>query len=652
MNQLELFGKNIKVQVNSNLSLTILSRDGGLLWESSKTQTPAIVVRAGDANPRTILLTDATNVSSSAFDDGKYRGHSVRLSDFGEFDIVVKLTFAIDPTADELMLLAEQVGGSDTVMNANHFYRFEKPVTDGGYMVLPHGSGYLIPADCPDELPGTGSKGGIIGGRWSMPMFGMVRGDKQPPTPFSKGDDGMCAIVETWWDCDVEAEHLPSNLSALNFNWVGSLGKLSYPRRLLLRFAKEMDYVSMGKLYREYAQKQGLLRTLEEKAAETPVIQKYMKNILFRWPAWNTEEDSAVLKDIRTLQQMGFGINFFFPKWSSAGYSPERGTATTANAGWQAYLLQNPVPGGWKSLADFADALCELNCVIQGFVNPRSQDAEGPEFDAERWPCNSDGKPIHDLSTHDALERTKSVLDNIESKGLKYDVLYYDGYSAHYPLQEDFSPSHPQTRRQTYEVQNACFAETRRHGIMPAAELARFWCMADCDFFFFTDWSSDRLSNTPVQGAPAPVGESIPLFQIVFHDCYMAGFSGGGYALYSPGYDWWGNRTPRLYELLFASAPAHNWLPEGHVPIQDWDSDTAQQRWSWLKRWSSYYRKIAMSAMVSHQFLSSDKKQQRIEFANGVAVEFNMVTNELRVEGVAEFSGDWEKPEELGDFQY
>ena len=98
-----------------------------------------------------------------------------------------------------------------------------------------------------------------------------------------------------------------------------------------------------------------------------------------------------------------------------------------------------------------------------------------------------------------------------------------------------------------FEAQNACFAETRRRGIMPAAELARFWCIPNCDYFFFTDWSSDRLSNTPVQGASAPVGEPIPLFQLAFHDCYMAGFSGGGYSVYSPGYDWWERTEHRDY---------------------------------------------------------------------------------------------------------
>ena len=636
MNQLELAGKDIKVLVNDNLEMTVLRTDGQLVWESSKSQPPTVEVRTGGADSRRMLLSSAAHVSVSTFDDGKYQGHTVRLDDFENVDIVLELIFAIDKQKNELMIQVGQVGGSDTVVSIEHFYRFEKPVADGGYMVLPHGSGYLIPADCLDELPGRGHHGGLIGARWTLPMFGMVR-----------GNDAICTIVETWWDCEVFAEHAPGSQSTLDFHWRGSLGKLDYPRRFIIRFAEGMDYAAMAKLYREYAKGQGLLRTLKEKAVQTPVIRSYINNILLRWPAWNTEDGSAVLADIRRLQEIGFGVNFFFPKWSSVGYSPETNAPTTANAGWQAYLQPNPVPGGWKSLVDFADAAHDLGCAIQGFVNPRTQEPDGPEYDEARWPRNVKEQPIRDLSVHDALDRMKRVFDNIEAKELKYDVLYYDGYSAYHPLPEDYSPSHPITRRQTYEAQNACFAETRRRGIMPGAELARFWCMADCDYFFFTDWSSDRLSNTPVQGAPAPVGTPIPLFQLVFHDCYIAGFSGGGYALYSPGYDWWADRTPRLYEFLFASAPAYNWLPEGHVPVNDWDSDWSQRRWTWLKRWNSYYRAIAISEMVSHQFLSADRKQQRIKFANGVVAEFNMATNELRVENVEGFSGEWEKPEVL-----
>ena len=636
MQQLALSGRRIRALINQDLRLAISAHDGRRTWESSQSLVPSAVVRHGDETPRTVSLAAAEDVAVSAFDDGTYRGHTVRLADVQGADVALELIFGIDSGTDELMLQVAQIGGADTVVDMEHFYRFEKPVSDGGYVVLPHGSGYLIPADCSDDFPGNAEKNWMVGAGWSLPLFGMVG-----------GNDGMCAIVETWWDSEVKAEHIPGDRSTLDFHWRGSLGKLSYPRRLLLRFAEGMDYVAMAKLYRNHARTQGLVRTLEEKAQQTPVIRRYIQGMLLRWPAWDSEHADQVLADIGRLRGMGFDLNFFFPKWSSAGYAPGRNTATTSDGVWQGHFLRDPVPGGWPALAAFQDAVRARGCVVQGFTSLQTQKPDAPEYDEARWAVGATGERCPWLSTHDAVDRNRRMLDNMETCGLKPDVLYYDGYAAHNAPPEDFSRSHPVTRREVFEAQNACFAEARRRGIMPGAELARFWCMADCDYFFFADWSSDRLTNEPNEGASKPVGEPIPLFQLVFHDCYSAGFSSGGYALYAAGYDWWADWTPRLYELIFCSAPAHNWLPDGHVPVRDWENEKTQRRWTWLKRWSAFYRAIATSEMVSHKFLSPHRKNQRIEFANGVAAEFDTAANVFRVHGVSGFTGEWESANEL-----
>ena len=649
MRPFNITSDDIAIRVNEDLSLTVRRKDGRMLWVTSQTHPPTLTIRRGEDESFQLPLGSGQD-GFTEFDDGTHRGQTVRLSGFAGSDVVLDLTLAVGrsaptldgdgrktaPAADELLVQAAQVGGTDIVVSLEHLYQLEKPVSDGGCLVVPHGSGYLTPADCPDELPGEGHVGGFIGARWTLPLFGIVR-----------GQDSICVLVDTWWDCEVEATHAPGDQSSLAFHWRGSLGKLAYRRRFRVQFAEGLDYVGMAKIYREQARREGLLRTLEEKAADTPGIRHDLDTILYRWPAWNPDDGPVVLDELRALREMGFGIKFFFPKWSSAGYSPERGLPTSAHAGWQSLQLETPVPGGWEVLVGLADAVHQLGCSIQGFIGPRSQDRDGPGYEEDRWPRDLEGQPIHDLSTHDAVERLSPGLDNFEARGLKLDTLYFDGYSAFGPLVEDFSPNHPVTRRMTFEAQNACFAETRRRGIVPAGELTRFWCMADCDHFFFTDWSSDRLANTPVQGAPAPVGEPIPLFQLVFHDCFFAGFSGGGYALYSAGYDWWEDRTPRLYELLFAAAPAYNWLPDGEVPIGDLKRASVQRKLDWLKRWHAYYRAIATSEMVSHAFLSDDRTLQQVEFANGVIATFNMAANEFRVMNTPGFSGDWEQPEQF-----
>ena len=254
---------------------------------------------------------------------------------------------------------------------------------------------------------------------------------------------------------------------------------------------------------------------------------------------------------------------------------------------------------------------------------------EGSAYDPDRYPLDSEGGRGRLLSGWDAAERMGMIFDSLEHHGLGLDAMYYDGFAAHGGLPEDFSPSHRMTRRGNLEAETACFAETRRRGLVPGAELARFWAVGECDFFFFTDWASDRLSNEPTRGCAAPAGMPVPLFQLVFNDCFMAGFSGGGYSAYASGYDWWKDRTPRLYELLFASAPSYNWLPYPVVPMVNWGSEQQRAKQQWLVRWSAFHRTVAFAEMVSHQFLDGDGSRQRTGFANGVEAEFDFAGEPL-----------------------
>ena len=633
--EITLTGKRIRAGLDDALRIFVEGTDGRPLWESSRRRPPRLIAATG-RGPIELPLAAAASVVSEPWEEGRFRGPRLRLGGYEGADLAVGLFLGIDADAGELLVQVEQLGGPDTASAVRDLYRIEKPVGRGGWMLLPHGSGYLVPAGGADELPGAAAPGGLVGTRWALPLFALAAADRS-----------LCALVDTWWDCDVTAEHAPGEFSALSFNWEASLGRLAYPRRLLLRFAEDADYAGMAKWYRGRASAAGLVRPLAEKAEQTPAVRAYAGNVLYRWPAWNPDDGEAVLGDVRRLRGDGIGVNFFFPKWSPAGYSPEEGTPTTCTAGWQAYLHPDPVPGGWDTLVRLERRLHDLGCLVQGFVNPGMQVPEGSAYDPDRYPRDSEGRQGRLLSGWDAAERMGTIFDSLERRGLGLDAMYYDGFSAHGGLPEDFSPSHRMTRRGNLEAETACFAETRGRGLMPGAELARFWAIGECDFFFFTDWASDRLSNEPTRGCAAPVGMPVPLFQLVFHDCFMAGFSGGGYSAYAGGYDWWKDRTPRLYELLFASAPSYNWLPYPVVPMVNWGSEQQRAKQRWLVRWSAFHRAVAFSEMVSHRFLDADGSRQRTGFANGVEAEFDFAGNRFRIEGAGGFDGAWEVPPEL-----
>ena len=71
------------------------------------------------------------------------------------------------------------------------------------------------------------------------------------------------------------------------------------------------------------------------------------------------------------------------------------------------------------------------------------------------------------------------------------------------------------------------------------------------------------------------------------------------------------------------------------------------RRLRWLKKWHAYYQSVCYAEMTSHRFLDARRKLQRVEFANGVAAEFDLDRGLYRVQGVAGFAGDWEQPEQI-----
>ncbi len=624
-------GRRFSVRVRNDLGLEILNRDGGVVWETSRKKKPQMtVVSSPPKREVSVELEQAERRVSEPYAEGDRAGYRVVLSSFPGTDVRIELLLAMED--DELLVQVAQKDGEDRLRGIDHLYCLEKPTSEGGYLLLPHGSGYLIPADLTEELPASISpQGNLVWGRYSLPLFALV-----------KDRYSLYTIVESFWDCSVDSTHLPGQVSSLDFNWLPSLGKIGYPRRFLMRFAEDLDYVGIAKAYRKYVQGRGRFRTLREKQQLTPSLKRYIQGFEYRWIYWQPDREAQVLNDIRDFQKEGLKVNFFFPKWSSG--TPEKSDANS----WQAFLREEPVPGGWETLVRLAQSARDEGALIKIFINPNANLKGAPGYDPAKASRNADGG-LHPCPTFwgDGMspafgpESLRRALDSAQSHGFQFDALYFDGYALHGGHPEDFSPQHPVTRRGVVEKQQECLRVTRDRGLIPGAELARFWCIPESDFFFFTDWSRDIL----------PVGEPVPLFQLVFHECYVACFSGGGYGKY----DWPETKNPRLYELLFGAAPGYNWmLPygedfpgyglEGSVPIQEWDSPAMRNRMEWLKRWSAYFQATTHAEMTSHEFLNERRTWQRVRFSNGVEAEFDMEEGLCRVSGVDGFSGDWEQP--------
>ena len=68
---------------------------------------------------------------------GRHAGYRILLTGYADADVTLALTVALDADDDELLIGIEQVGGEHAVQRVDHLYRFERPVAQGGHLVLP-----------------------------------------------------------------------------------------------------------------------------------------------------------------------------------------------------------------------------------------------------------------------------------------------------------------------------------------------------------------------------------------------------------------------------------------------------------------------------------------------------------------------------------
>lgn len=325
-----LEGNDLTVGVDENLALTVYRGPGNPMWSTQESSTPAVTAQpSGGEATRPISLGGAAGRSAERFDDGQFRGHRIHLQDLAGADVELDLILALAPWG-ELLVEVKQVGGSDTVQSVANLYSWSVKPGAESYLVVPHGSGYMIRCDSPEPV----RLSGFVGAAWSLPLFGIVRGDQT-----------CYQVIETWWDAKVSVEHTPGNGSRLTLDWEASLGKLAYPRRVLIRFAENLDHLGMAKAYRRLLIERGELSTLAERAEKLPGLRPFLSGMEYRHVPWDPEKQSVALDNIRRFQESGLPVTFFHPKWPAPGREP---------GGWQEFLQEEPVPGGWPTPRDRA----------------------------------------------------------------------------------------------------------------------------------------------------------------------------------------------------------------------------------------------------------------------------------------------------------
>lgn len=508
---------------------------------------------------------------------------------------------------------------------------FAEP-SDQWYTLLTQRQGMLIPNTWRTDLKPLAFDGLFLTAGSYMPWFAQV-----------KEKSGYLAISTTPWDAGCRAEHRGEVPGTKVCQYLlPSLGRMRYPRILRMTFRENCTYTDLCKVYRQYVKEEGRLRTLREKAAENPAVEElircsfvhmgiktYVRPDSDAYDPKNPEKNNHLTgfaerdQEIQALHAAGAGkIYLHLDGWAQPGYD---------NCHPDYYPVCQEAGGeeGLKALirdlhqrGDLVGLHDQYRDFYRAAASYRDEDAcmrqDGSIFTHSRWA----GGPQGYLCASLAKNFVRRNFTRLFEGGIHPDCAYLDVFTCN-DADECFNPEHPMTRRECLAYRAGCFSWLTAHGILPSSEEVSDWSIPSLVFCHYAPYEFMMdAPGTPREGIP------VPLFNLVYHDCIIE--------------PWMMDRVREdddymLYALLAGGAPylrrdaAYPNIDGAFAGIPMGEAEMAAR----ANLVSSFYQRIAMEELVSHELVGGDPQMQRSVFSDGssVTVDFRKERYEIRDSG-------------------
>lgn len=483
----------------------------------------------------------------------------------------------------------------------------------GSYAVLTNLQGYLLPTDWPQEMPGLPFAGQMSSCSAYMPWWGEV-------TP----QGGYLCHVEAPWDTAYEPRHPAGGPTRIIVKHLPSLGRMEGQRTVTYLFTPAgSGYVDLCRLYRGLAEEKGLAVTLKEKAQRCAKVDELIgASVLHVGTKVNVVPDSAYYNKeepeknrrlntfaervqlVEDLTRAGSPKMYLhLDGWGEPGYDNQHPD----------YLPACEAAGGYEGLKALIDT-CRRNGHLFGlhdqyrdyYLDAPTYDpdmgvtlADGTLFEMARW---AGGKQNY-LCTALAPEYVRRNYEELKRNGVDIDAVYLDVFTCNEP-DECINPRHRVTRKESLEYRLRCFDYMLKNGIVPSSEEAADWALPS---LVFCHWAPYAKNGLPV-----------PLFNLVYHDCFLIPWMTGKGA--------WGTPEGQLGFL-------HALLNAGMGYVEDkLSGEELQQNLERLKVLSRLQQRLAHQPMTSHRFVSEDRAQQETSFADGTTVWVDFTTETYRID--------------------
>ncbi|MCX7016695.1 MAG: hypothetical protein NTW86_29755 [Candidatus Sumerlaeota bacterium] len=519
-------------------------------------------------------------------------------------------------------------------------YSFTAPRATGE-LALPYQEGILLKLDDPKPLDFAEDLFSLAGwppGGLSMPWFGFV----------NKGA-GVLTIVETPFDVDLRLKWVDDALAG-QLEWVASFGEWRYPRQVRWCFAAQGGHVALAKRYREHVMGLGRFRSLREKAQVNPALERFIGSPQI-WPNGdlvspeflqelsaagveratimlaNRVEDEAARALLEEAHRHGYLLGRYDnynltgkEEWSyradlDAAKLPDgsflqrdpRKVLTCGRQAFERALLQQP--------ADLAQVRYDVQ-FMDTLLSQRLRECWDPAH-----PCSREqdalyrrqimalgSRMFHQVTgSEDGIDYAFDQTDYLEGpmtlhrfidKGLRSTVW------------EETSASAPAARKARRKAEPKAEPQAESQAAGRTQRPAK-------DFKLVPVAPGEIVLNYGLNEA-----HRAPLLELVYHDSV------------STTYHWrWSNMKIRdlwwkadLFNVLYGTRPM--WFIDREI----WDDNRERMTQSY-RQVCGWHARVGWDEMLSHDYLTPDRRVQRTTWSSGVAVVANFGDEPYAMEG-------------------
>lgn len=621
--------RNMLLELDES-TLGVAVKTEHIVWSWSKEFRPRMICEEGE-----FFFADAEQISHEYYDMGIGRGIRSCFEGFERdgkkypyrFETLIWMEESTEHVYFEWVPLREEGLHVQKVFWPGEM-EFDQP-KDSWYTLLTHNQGMMIPNTWGTLLSPIAFNGMFETAGGYMPWFGQV-----------KDQEGYIAICTTPWNGGYHASHPAGGpYTHVGVYFEPSLGRMDYKRVMRYTFVSSCDYNTLCKIYRNYVNEQGRLRTLAEKAARNPSVDQLIgcaflhkgiktqvqENSDFFDPA-NPDKNNHLTsfaqreEELRKLHELGVEkVYLHLDGWAQPGYDNQHPD----------YLPACKEAGGWEGMKRLADTAHACGYLFGIHDQYRDYYLAAPSFD-ENYACRLPdgtiprhqrwaGGPQSYLCATQTPYYVKRNFSEIEKNGIHLDGAYLDVFTCNEGDECD-NPEHRMTRRECYEFRGKCFEYLLSQGILPSSEEVSDWAVPSLVFCHYAPYDfMMKKPGTPKEGIP------VPLYNLVYHDCVIE--------------PWMMDKVSAeedymLYALLNGGAPYL--IRDAAYPNTDGAFEnecklSLKEQIARSRVVSELHKKVAKCEMVYHKLVDGDDQIQETGFSDGtrVRVDFRKQSYEI-----------------------